>query len=123
MVIISSDQLEKTRLPGRTLSKAIGLDGRSQSNSMSVGFARFSSEDGHAEPHCHAEEAVYIIETRNGWVQYGPTREGMGERRLLQPGLLLHIPEGEWHVFDFDEGGYVEILFFYAQVTNLRPEG
>ena len=34
----------------------------------------------------------------------------------------LHFPELEWHVFEWDEGGYVDALFIYGQVDNIRPD-
>jgi hypothetical protein len=33
---------------------------------------------------------------------------------MLTRGMVLHIPEGEWHVFRYAEGGSVDILFVYA---------
>ena len=31
----------------------------------------------------------------------------------------LHIPEGEWHVFEYEEGGSLEILFIYGAKVAL----
>jgi len=33
--------------------------------------------------------------------------------------MTLHFPESEWHVFEFDEGGHVEIIFFYSQSEEI----
>ena len=40
----------------------------------------------------------------------------------LQKGDLLHFPPLEWHVFRCREGGYLDALCIYGQVTNIRPE-
>ena len=34
----------------------------------------------------------------------------------------MHFPELEWHVFGYDEGGFLDALCIYGQVTNIRPE-
>ncbi|WP_256364494.1 hypothetical protein [Paenibacillus sp. 32O-W] len=36
--------------------------------------------------------------------------------------MILHFPELEWYVFEYDEVGYVDIVFIYGQVTRIRPE-
>jgi hypothetical protein len=28
----------------------------------------------------------------------------------------------EWHAFEFDDDGFVELIFIYGQVENIRPE-
>lgn len=38
------------------------------------------------------------------------------------PGDIMHFPELEWHVFGYDEGGFLDALCIYGQVTNIRPE-
>ena len=35
--------------------------------------------------------------------------------------MTLHTPELEWHVFEYDPGGYVDVIFYYAQVDNIFP--
>ena len=40
----------------------------------------------------------------------------------LHEGDLMHIPPLEWHVFGYKEGGYLDALCIYGQVTNIRPE-
>ena len=40
----------------------------------------------------------------------------------LQKGDLLNFPPLEWHVFRYREGGYLDALCIYGQVTNIRPE-
>jgi hypothetical protein len=36
--------------------------------------------------------------------------------------MVLHFPELEWHVFGCGARGYVDALFIYGQVTNIRPD-
>ena len=53
--------------------------------------------------------------------------KGMRLRNLVIPitleaGMTLHFPPLEWHVFEFKPGGHVDIIFFYGQVDQIRPE-
>jgi mannose-6-phosphate isomerase-like protein (cupin superfamily) len=89
---------------------------------MTVGFAYYSAESGPMEPHQHAEEVIYVVGAQGGWVRFGPEKDRLGEPAPLEPGMILHIPPLEWHVFGYDEGGYVDILFIYGQVDQIRPE-
>jgi hypothetical protein len=115
-------ELNPLSLPGRVIQNAVGKDGLSTSTRVTVGFARYSAESGAMEPHNHAEEVVYILDAKNGWVRYGPERDKLGERVTLERGMVLHSPPLEWHVFGYDEGGHVDIVFIYGQVDNIRPE-
>jgi hypothetical protein len=36
--------------------------------------------------------------------------------------MILHIPPLEWHVFEYDKGGYLDLVFIYGQVDQIRPE-
>jgi len=122
MKLIYRDDLEKEMLPGRVIQKAVGKESYSQSEKMTMGFARYSQESGPMEPHHHAEEIVYIISAENGWVRKGEDPDNLGEEIPLKAGDTLHFPPLEWHVFEFAPGGYVDIIFFYGQVENIRPE-
>jgi hypothetical protein len=54
-----------------------------------------------------------------------PTRRFLRPERnkvILEAGMVLHFDPLEWHVFEFEADGYVDIIFFYGQVTNIRPE-
>jgi hypothetical protein len=31
--------------------------------------------------------------------------------------MILHFPENEWHVFEYDEGGSITIAFFYPSAS------
>jgi hypothetical protein len=116
--------LERLELPGRVIQKAVGGDAESRSKSerMTMGFAHYSAESGAMEPHHHAEEIVYVLSAEDGWVRYGPASDELGEPVPLEAGTILHFPPLEWHVFEYAEGGYVDIIFFYGQVENIRPE-
>jgi hypothetical protein len=122
MEIIERGSLEKLHLPGRAVQKAVGKDARSASLKMSMGFARYSEASGPMETHQHAEEIVYIVSAQDGWLRWGSDPEALGTPIPLQEGHTLHIPELEWHVFGFGPGGHVDIIFFYGQVDNIRPE-
>ena len=114
--------LERVPLPGRVIQKAIGKESYSESGKMTVGFARYSAESGIMEPHHHAEEALFVVDAKDGWVRYGPEKDKLEDSVPLEAGMVLHCPALEWHVFEFDEGGYVDLLFIYGQVDQIRPE-
>lgn len=87
-----------------------------------MGFARYSEEIGPMEPHHHAEEIVHVLSAHNAWVRYGSGSDRLGSPVPLEPGITLHFPELEWHVFEFGVDGLLEIIYFYGQVDNIRPE-
>ncbi|MBB6454599.1 mannose-6-phosphate isomerase-like protein (cupin superfamily) [Salirhabdus euzebyi] len=122
MKYVSRSNIKPNPLPGRVIQSAVGKNSAVDSNKMSVGFANYSEQSGPMEPHHHAEETVYIIESNKGYVRYGDAKDNLGERIPLEAGMLLHFPELEWHVFEYDEGGSVDIMFIYGQVENIRPE-
>ena len=108
------DKLSKETIPGRIIQKAVGKESASSSLKMTVGFARYCAEAGVMEPHHHAEETMYIIDAKDGWLRYGPEEDKLDNKITLEPGMVLHAPELEWHVFEYDEGGYVDIIFIYG---------
>ena len=122
MTILQRSDLEEIKLPGRIIQKVVGKDGASLSAKMTMGFARYSEVAGPMAPHHHAEEIVYILSASGGWMRRGEHEEALGERIELLPGMICHIPELEWHVFEYDAGGHVDIAYFYGQVDNIRPE-
>ena len=73
-------------------------------------------------PHRHAEETVLILDAREGTVRFGPSPDRLDQTAGLEPGTVLHIPDMEWHVFEYAPGGHVDIAFYYAQVDNIRSE-
>lgn len=122
MQIITRSQVGTVRLPGRKVQTVVGKDAFSKSSRMTMGFATYSEESGPMEPHNHAEEICYILSSQGGSLRKGPGKDKLDERIPLEPGMTLHIPPLEWHVFEFEPGGHVDIIFFYGQVDNLRPE-
>lgn len=122
MHVIERHDVESVQLPGRTVQKVVGQDAFSPSEKMTMGFAIYSEESGPMEPHHHAEEIVYILSAEEGWIRYGDGADALGDPVPLEEGMVLHFPELEWHVFQFAPGGHVEIIYFYGQVDNIRPE-
>ena len=116
MKCFSRDELGKNLLPGRTIQRAIGNNSFASSQIMTVGFAHYSAEAGAMEPHQHAEEAIYVTDAKNGWVEYGPQKDRLENKVPLTSGIVLHVPKGEWHVFRYSDEGFVDIVFMYAQI-------
>lgn len=119
MKLIKRQDVPQKMLPGRALQLLVGGEGAvSPSQVMTMGFARYSAEAGPMAPHRHAEEIVYVLESDRGWTRhggYGDEPDELGGPVPLEAGMTLHFPENEWHVFEFEEGGHVEIIFFYSQ--------
>lgn len=119
MKLIKRDEVARRPLPGRVIQLVVGKDEAvSPSDVMTMGYAHYSAESGPMAPHRHAEEIVVVTGSERGYTRYGgngaePTE--LGERLPLEVGMILHFPKGEWHVFEFDEGGMVDIIFFYSQ--------
>jgi mannose-6-phosphate isomerase-like protein (cupin superfamily) len=122
MDLIERHAVERVHLPGRTIQKVVGKDGVSFSEKMTMGFATYSEASGPMEPHHHAEEIIYVLSAENGWVRHGEAADQLGEPVILGAGTVLHFPQLEWHVFEYGPGGHIEILYFYGQVDNIRPE-
>jgi hypothetical protein len=108
------DEVAGNPIPGRVVQRAIGRDGRSPSELLSVGFARFSAAAGVMEPHRHGEEAIYVLDARDGWIEWGPAADELDERCDLEAGMVLHIRPDEWHVFRHADGGFIDILFVFS---------
>lgn len=122
MKLIKRDDLHREKLPGRIIQKAVGKDGFSTSARMTMGFATYSEESGAMAPHHHAEEIIFVIGSKDAWVRYGESEDGLTTRVELVKGMTLHFPPLEWHVFEYAEGGFLDIVYFYGQVDQIRPE-
>ncbi len=109
------NEIPKASLPGRLIQRAVGPDSFSPSSDLTIGFAHYSVESGPMELHKHTEEVIYVIDCHDGWVEYGPEKNTLPSRLNLAPGVILHIPENEWHAIRYAEGGFVDILFSYAK--------
>ena len=73
-------------------------------------------------PHRHAEEIVYVLSAQNGWVRFGgfgDLPDQLGEPIPLENGMILHVPENEWHVFEVGGSGSVDLLFFFSQAVTI----
>lgn len=116
------EDLRIRALPGRGIADCVGPNGPFQTDGMNVGFGLYSAEYGPMQPHHHAEECVYIKSANRAWVEYGGQPDALLYKAPLEAGMLLHFPENEWHVFRFEEGGSLEILFIYGSGANARPE-
>ena len=122
MRLIQRIDLPKEKLPGRMIQKAVGKGSYSESKKMTMGFATYSEESGPMAPHHHAEEIIYVVSSKDAWVRYGDEEKALTKKVDLEAGMILHFPPLEWHVFEFDAGGYLDIVFFYGQVDQIRPE-
>jgi len=122
MKIIKRETITPTDLPGRRIWKAVGRDSFSDSEKITFGFAYFSTKIGSTEPHHHAEEICYVLAARNAWVHFGAQQDQLGALLELEKGMTLHIPNLEWHQFVCKDDGYLDIVFIYGQVDNIRPE-
>jgi hypothetical protein len=122
MRLIQRNSLREENLPGRVIQKAVGKDAFSKSEKMTMGFGHYSARSGPMEPHQHAEEIVYIVKAKKARVRHGPSKDNLNNSAPLHSGLTLHFPELEWHVFEYGKGGHLDIIFFYGQVDNIRPE-
>lgn len=109
-------------LPGRAIQKAVGAASMVSSEKMTVGFAHYSAESGPMQPHNHTEETVVILDAKDGYVRYGDHVDTLDKRIELHPGMILHFPALEWHVFEYVGTGFVDIIFIYGQTDNIRPE-
>lgn len=122
MRAIHRDQTPVDPLPGRGLRRFVGRESALASEEMTVGTARYADEFGPMQPHHHAEETVYVLEADRAWVRWGSGPDDLPERIDLEPGVVINTPAWEWHVFEWEPGGHLELLFIYGQVDDIRPE-
>ncbi len=112
MKLILRERIKQEFFPGQIIQKAVGKDGLSLSGKMAMGFERYGSEGGRAEPHNHAEEIVYVLSADGAWVLFGPAKDQLGKRVSISSGVILHFPALEWHTFECMEGGHADLIFF-----------
>lgn len=122
MKIVERNSLEILPLPGRLIQKAVGADSFIVTDAMTVGFARYCPEAGPMEPHRHAEETVVVLDARNAFVRRGDAKDHLDARVPLLPHAVMHFAQDEWHVFEYDGNGFLDILFIYGSTDNIRPE-
>lgn len=122
MDFVARNEITRNELPGRVVQNAVGQNSAVSSQKMTVSFCRYSAESGPMAPHNHAEESVVVLDCRDAFVRWGSGPDNLDHTVYLHPGDLMHFPELEWHVFGYEEGGFLDALCIYGQVTNIRPE-
>lgn len=124
MELLRRNERIKKYLPGRIIENAVGKgqDYPIKSEKMTICFAHYSEESGPMEPHNHAEETVVVLAGEKCYVKCGPSKDKMSEKHMLIAGDVMHFPELQWHVFGYEEGGFLDALCIYGQVDNIRPE-
>jgi len=122
MDFVKRNDIKRNELPGRVVQNAVGRGSAVSSEKMTVSFCRYSAESGPMSPHRHAEESVIVLACKDAYVRWGTAPDRLEHTARLEAGDLMHFPELEWHVFGYDEGGYLDALCVYGQVTNIRPE-
>lgn len=122
MEFVRRDDIPIVQLPGRLIQTAVGKGAAVASEQMTVGFGRYSAESRPMEPHHHAEEVIFVVDAMDAWVRFGPGQDQLGERIPLEPGMVLHNPALEWHMFGYETDGFADLLFVYGQVEGIRPE-
>lgn len=122
MEIVKKEDIKLDALPGRGIKRAVGKDSHFDSKAMTIGYALYDETYGQMEPHHHAEETCIVTKSVKGSVSWGDSKDNLPNSSPLYEGMVLHIPENEWHVFNYEEGGCVEIIFIYGTTENLRPE-
>lgn len=117
MKLILRDELKINPLPGRGIQLVVGAaSAASPSEAMTFGFAHYEAMYGPMAPHHHAEEVVFVLDADRAYVRHGGFGEqpdSLGERIPLEQDMIMHFPENEWHVFEYDEGGHMVIAFSY----------
>jgi hypothetical protein len=109
--IIDRGDLELQKLKGFTEQKAVGPGGLVDSSRFQAGFQRYSGETGQMEAQQLGEEIIYVVDSKDGWVQSGPSPDQLEARITAQAGWLLHCHAGEWTRFGYDPDGYLDILY------------
>ena len=122
MEFVKRENIQKKELPGRVVQNAVGRNSAIASEKMTVSICRYSAESGPMAPHNHAEESILVWDSQNAYVCWGSAPDRLEHKRYLRRGDVLHFPTLEWHVFGYDEGGYLELVCIYGQVDNIRPE-
>lgn len=122
MEYLKRNAVKKNELPGRVVQNAVGHNSALLSEKMTISYCHYSEESGPMAPHRHAEECVVVLDCKDAYVKYGSAEDSLEHKVMLETGDLMHFPEMEWHVFGYDEGGFLDALCIYGQVTNIRPE-
>ena len=122
MEIVIRKDVPETKLPGRFMQKSVGSPQNgylSKSEIFNIGYCRYCEAAGPMEPHMHAEETVQVLNSDRAWVRFGPEKDNLPNKIMLEKDMTLHIPPKEWHVFEYEKGGSLEILFIYGSQVQL----
>lgn len=122
MEFLIRDTIPSNCLPGRVVQNAVGRNSALASEKMTISYCHYDASSGPMEPHQHAEESVVVLACSKAYVKYGSGKDSLEHKQDLMPGDLMHFPEMEWHVFEYEKGGFLDALCIYGQVTNIRPE-
>ncbi len=115
MELIHYGLIETQMLPGRTKKAAVGRDNcMIHSDAMNVFICRYSEESGVMEPHKHGEETIYVTTADRAYMRFGDSPDSLSGRIPLYAGLMAHFKKDEWHVFEYEKGGHLELICMYG---------
>jgi mannose-6-phosphate isomerase-like protein (cupin superfamily) len=123
MESVLRQDVPENRLPGRVIQWLVGADTPMPSDEMTVGLVHYSDESGPMEPHNHVEETIFVLEARDAVVRWGAGKDALTETIDLTPGVALHIPADEWHVFEWQPGGHADVIILYGTVFTYGRTG
>ena len=121
MEILSGKDMDRNVLPGRIVNEAVGKNGPVFTTAMRVCICEYCAQAGKMEPHRHIEEACYVSQSDRAWVRYGNTPDCEDGKVMLEEGMVMHFPAWEWHVFEYEDGGSLTLVCFYASTADAKP--
>lgn len=68
----------------------------------------------------HAEETVQVLSSDRAWVRFGSAKDDLPNKIMLKKNMTLHIPEAEWHVFGYEEGGSGDPVHLRQQGCTIK---
>ena len=113
---IRKEDLKEVQMLGRANRAAFGDERYAPYKAdCFVGYSTFAPKYGKMKPHYHEDEFMYIVDAKDAYVLYGPTKETMTNRLDLHAGEMIRAKEGEWHMFNFEnEDGFLSIIAFFG---------
>lgn len=123
MECLKQSELKSNMLPGRIVQEAVGKNGPAFTAAMRVCICEYCARAGKMQPHRHIEESVFVTECDRAWVRYGSTEACADGKVMLEEGMVMHFPDWEWHVFEYEEGGMLKLVCFYASTEDRTPPG